>query len=145
MLGSLEGSPEEKLAHAEAIMTTIVEHASCRLSDDQTRILCQARRIDGELQVEELSTALLPSECVRHAAMRLGKATHPPERISDWERWASAWHAIQTHGAGALSYAERQIEMLDADGALSGVVVWEDIRRRIAVLQAEPEAWAGRA
>lgn len=145
MLGNLEGTPEQKLQQVEQLVSTLVPHVSCRLSNDETRILCEATAPDGELHVEELPAALLPAECVRHAAMRLGKCTHPADRISDWERWASAWHVIQNHGAHALAYAEERIASLEAEGARSGASLWKDVRHRIAVLQASPSAWAGRA
>ena len=145
MLGFFEGLPNEKLDQVAALFSTLAPQASCRLSGDGREIVCQAKRIDGETHRETLATDLLPAESVRHAAMRLGKATHLPERIGDWERWASAWHLIQTHGEGAISRADDQIRMLRADGSPSGVTIWEDVRRRVAVLQAEPDVWAGRA
>lgn len=145
MFGFFEGSPEEKLDQVAGLFSTLAPQASCRLSRDGQTITCEARAINGETHVEVLSADLLPAECVRHAAMRLGKATHPPESIGEWERWASAWHLLQTHGTGAIARADDQIRMLRTDGSPSGVAVWEDVRRRVAVLQAKPEAWAGRA
>lgn len=145
MFGNFEGTPQEKLDQVASLVSTLAPRAHCQVSRDGREITCEARRIDGEMHVETLSTELLPAESVRHAAMRLGKATHPPERIGEWERWASAWHLLQTHGADAIDHADDQISMLRVDGSPSGVAVWEDVRRRVAVLQAKPEAWAGRA
>lgn len=145
MLGCFEGSPEEKLDQVASLFSTLAPQASCRLARDGQTITCEARAIDGEMHVEVLPVDVLPAESVRHAAMRLGKATHPPESVGEWERWASAWLWVQTHGADAIARADERIAALRADGEPSGVEVWEDIRRRIAVLQAKPEAWAGRA
>lgn len=145
MLGNLEGTPEEKLAQVAAIMAALAPQAACHLENDGSLIVCEAERINGVLHVEELAVELLPAELARHAAMRLGKATHRPESIGDWERWASAWHLLQSRGAEALTFANERIEKLRAEGALSGVVVWQDIRQRIAALQADPDAWPGKA
>lgn len=145
MLGFFDGSPQEKLAQVAGLFSTLVPQAACHLSRDGASIVCQAQRIDGETHVEMLAVALMPAESVRHAAMRLGKATRPPERIGEWERWASAWHMIQIYGAGAVGHANQQIHQLTTEGSLSGLAVYEDVRRRVAVLQAKPEAWAGQA
>ena len=143
MLGFFEGSSEEKLDQVAGLFSALAPQASCRLSRDGRKIICAAQRVDGEMHVEELSTELLPTENVRHAAMRLGKATHPPESIGEWERWASAWHLIEDHGTDAIARADDQIRMLDAEGSASGAEVYRDLRRGVAVLQAKPEAWAG--
>ena len=73
------------------------------------------------MHIETLTVALLPAEGVRHAAMRLCTATHPRDNIGEWERWASAWHMIQTFRDGAISRADEQIAMLRTDGSLPGV------------------------
>ena len=127
------------------MFASVAPQASCRLGGGGAFIVCQAMRPDGLAHVETLPTASVPAELVRHAAMRLGKATHPPESIGEWERWASAWHLMQTHGDGAVARAEQQIASLEADGSSSGAEVFRDLRRRVAVLQASPKAWAGRA
>lgn len=145
MLGIFEGSPNEKLDQVAGLFAALAPQASCQLTCDGRRIICVAQRIDGEMHIEQLSTELLPAESVRHAAMRLAKATHSPESIGEWERWASAWHLIQNHGAGALARADDQIRMLEAEGSASGTELYRDLRRRIALLQAKPEAWAGQA
>ena len=97
------------------------------------------------MHVETLPAELLPTESARCAAMRLGKATHPPESINEWERWACAWHLVEKHGVSAIEHADDQIRRLRAEGSLSGVEVLEDLRWRVAVLQATPEAWPGQA
>lgn len=145
MLGSLEGSPEEKLDQVAGLFSALAPQACCQLTRDGREIICAAQRVDGEMHVEQLSTGLLSAESVRHAAMRLAKATHPPDRISGWERWASAWHLIQNHGADAIARADDQIRMLDAEGSASGAELYRDLRRRVTVLLAEPGAWAGQA
>lgn len=143
MIGEFTGTPEEKLEQVASVFWTLAPQAMCRLSQDGPEIVCQAHRIDGEVHTENLQVEPLHAEIVRHAAMRLGKATHPPESIGEWERWASAWHLIQVYGAGAVDYAAEQVASLEADGSLSGAEVWRDVRGRVAVLQAEPKAWAG--
>lgn len=145
MLGIFEGSPDEKLDQVAGLFSALAPQASCQLTRDRRKIICVAQRIDGEMHIEQLSTELLPAESVRQAAMQLGKATHPPENIGEWERWASAWHLIQNHGAGAITRADDQIRMLEAEGSASGSELYRDLRRRVAVLQAKPEAWAGQA
>lgn len=145
MLGEFIGTPDEKLEQVAALFGDVAPQASCTLSDDGCLVTCQAKCPDGDLHVEALRTAYLPTEIVRHAAMRLGKATHPPESIGDWERWASAWHVLQVHGDGAIAHVENRIGQLEEDGAAAGVVVFRELRQRIAVLEAKPEAWGGRA
>ena len=145
MLGNFEGSTDEKLDQVAGLFSSLAPQASCRLSRDGQVIICEAPRPDGTMHVERLRVDRLPADVVRHAAMRLGVATHPPGSIGEWERWASAWHLLQTHGAGAIAHAEERIASLDADASAAGAEVWRDLRRRVAVLQAKPEAWAGQA
>lgn len=145
MLGEFIGTPAEKLEKVAALFGDVAPRASCTLSENGHLINCYAKRPDSTLHVETLDTAYLPAEIVRHAAMRLGKATHPPESIDDWERWASAWHVVQVHGDGAIAHVEDRIAQLEEDEAAAGVVVFRDLRQRVAVLQSKPEAWGGRA
>lgn len=77
--------------------------------------------------------------------MRLGKATHPPESVGEWERWASAWHLISNYREGAIERADEQIAALQAGRYLSGAEIWIDLRCRVLVLQAKSEAWPGEA
>jgi len=106
---------------------------------------CRAARPDGAPHVETLPVDYLPAENVRHAAMQLGKATHSPESVGEWERWASAWHVIQVYGDGALAHVEQRIAQLREDGSAAGVEVFGALRERVAVLQADPSAWPGHA
>lgn len=145
MLGEFIGAPGDKLQQVVTLCAVLAPQAACRLSPNSPEIVCEAQRIDGELHVERLPVDLLPAEVVRHAAMRLGKATHPPESIGEWERWASAWHVIQNYGDGALAYVDNRILQLEADGSTAGVEVFQALRERVVVLQAEPSAWPGQA
>lgn len=145
MLGSFEGTAEEKLDQVAGIFADLAPQAVCRWSLDGREIVCQARRPDGTLHTETLPIEHVPAEVVWHAAMRLGQAMHPPESICEWERWAGAWHMIQVQGSSAITRVEERIARLEEDGAAAGVEVFQDLRRRVAVLQAKPSAWAGRA
>jgi hypothetical protein len=143
--GNFEGSPPEKLQQVRNFVAKYLENADCILCEGGSEIRIRADRFDGVRHEEVLQIEYLPVEIVRHAIIRLGKATRSPNVISDWERWATAWHLLKVHGEGAIEFAEQQIHRLREDGAPSGVLVWEDVRRRIAVLRANPEAWAGRS
>lgn len=88
---------------------------------------------------------ILSAECTRHAAMRIGKGAHPAESSGEWERWASAWHVVQNYGDGALAYVDNRIGQLEEDGSTAGVEVFQALRERVVVLQAEPDAWPGQA
>jgi hypothetical protein len=143
MIARFEGSAEDKLHQVASIFADLAPQASCTLSADRRSIICRADRPDGALHVEKLPTNYLPAETVRHAAMQLGKATHPAESIGEWERWAGAWHLIQVHGRAAVDHAAEQATSLEAEGSLSGAELWRDLGRRVAVLQAKPAAWAG--
>ena len=145
MIGNMEGSAAEKLDQVASLFSTLVPQATCRLSRDGMKIVCQAARLDGELHVETMSVELLPTEIVRHAAMRLGKATLPRERLDNWQRWCSAWHVLQAHGPRALGHLDEQIRMLEADGEHEGAAHEQDLRRRISALLATPEAWKSSA
>lgn len=143
--GNFEGTSAEKLRHARAYVAEFIDDAGCTLSDDEGEIVIRALRFDGVWFEERLNVELLPVEIVRHAVMRLGKRTRSPEVVSDWERWASAWQLIKTHGDRALEHAARQCDLLREDGEVGGAMLWQDIGRRIATLWANPDAWAGRA
>ena len=143
--GNFEGTPAEKLRQARAYVAEFIDDAGCFLSDDGVEIVIRAQRFDGAWFEERLSLELLPVEIVRHAVMRLGKRTRSPEVVSDWERWASAWQLIKFHGDRAIEHATSQVELLRQEGEVGGALLWQDIGRRIAVLQANPDAWAGRA
>ena len=145
MIEMFEGSPQEKLDRVAEVFADLAPQATCRLSRDGRGIVCQARCPDGTLHTETLSLEHLAAELAWHAAMRLGKATHPPESIGEWESWACAWHMIQVHATSAIAHVDDRIVQLEEDGSAAGVEVFQDLRRRVAVPQAKPSAWAGRA
>lgn len=140
MIGMFDGSPEEKLGRVADVLADIAPQATCRLSRNGREIVCQAQRPDGTPHIETLSLEHLAAELAWHAALRLGKATHPPESIREWERWACAWYMVQSHGNGAIARVEEQIAQMEEDGSAAGVEVFQDLRRRVAVLQAKPSA-----
>lgn len=147
MLGLFEGTSDEKLEQVRQLFAVLVPQASCSLSLDRSEIVCQARGRRGEMHVETLPVigGILSAESTRHAAMRIGKGAHPAESIGEWERWASAWHVIQNYGDGALAYVDNRIGQLEEDGSTAGVEVFQALRQRVVVLQAEPDAWPGQA
>ena len=144
VFGIFEGTPDEKLDQVARVFADLTPQAVCQLNHDRTMIVCTALRRDGDMHVEKLATNYVPAEVVRHAAMRLGKATHPAESIGEWERWASAWHVIKCFGDGAIAHVDERIGQLEEDGSAEGVQLFRDLRNRVLMLQAKPEAWAGR-
>ena len=145
MLGVFEGSPGEKLEQVAKVFADLAPQASCQLSVDGKLILCRAARPDGTPHVKTLKVDYLPTEIVRHAAMQLAKATHSPDSIGEWERWASAWHVIQVHGHGALAHVDERIAQLTDDGSAAGAELFRALRERVAVLQANAGSWPGQA
>lgn len=147
MIGIFEGTPEQKLEQVARLFEILAPEATCRLSDDGSEIVCGATDCHGALCTETLPAVhgVLSAESVRHAAMRTNRATMSPDCIEDWERWASAWHAVQNKGAGAMAWVDERIEHLTADGDRTGVEVFADLRRRVCVLQADPSTWPGQA
>ncbi|WP_447953558.1 DUF6961 family protein [Sphingopyxis chilensis] len=56
--------------------------------------------------------------------------------LSEWELWACANQALQTHGENAAFHAAEQIGALVLAGDAEGVRTWQAIAARIAQLSA---------
>ena len=59
--------------------------------------------------------------------------------LSDWELWACAHTVLKLHGEKAALHVAEQIGALVLKDDAQGIRTWQEIARRIAQLQAEPE------